>query len=147
MGAVILLGVTLSIGFAAWAWISTAAKGTENNLNNSANENFKVVNANFTATKVTLEIYNVQAYKENITTIVVTNATSGGLHPLTYTNSTLAPTQSGGTGNPCKKCATLTGQTITFITLNVGQSFTSDCTYTFKVVGQYGTVVQYQQAR
>lgn len=147
MGAIVLLGVTLAVGFAAWAWVSGAARFAEVNLGSAANENFKVISANFTGTKVSLEIYDVQAGKENITAIVVTNSTSGGSHPLTYLNTTLAPSQVGSSSNTCKKCATLTGQTITVLTVNVGQSFTTGCIYTFKVTGQYGTTVQYQQVR
>jgi hypothetical protein len=146
VGAVILIGVTLSVGLAAWAWASGAARNAESHLNGSISENFTIVNANFSSSGsakklVTVAIYNPQAGSEYIQSIVLGNFSATTV--WTYSNSTLAQTS----GPYCKKCVALTGQTITLVTVNVATNLTPGSLYTFKVTGQYGTTYQYQQVR
>ena len=140
MGAVLLIGVTLAVGFAAWAWASGAARNAESNLNSTITENFVIVDANFSTSNgklATMMFYTTGGGSVYINTIVVQNSS------WTYNNSTLAQTN----GPNCRKCAALSGQSLTLITLNLATNLTPGSLYTFKAVGQYGTVVQYQQVR
>lgn len=152
MGAIVLIGVTLSVGFAAWAWSSSAARTAEKNLGNSVTENFEIVNVNFSSTKTTVVFYNEGSSTAYITSIVVQNSTdveSTNIF-LSFTNSSL----SKQSGPNCSHCAPLSPQTITFVTINLATG--STCTssrlcvgqsYTFIAVGEYGNVAQYQEVR
>jgi hypothetical protein len=157
IGAIIMLGATIIIGLVAWIYVGQAARGTESGLNNQATENFKVVNANFGNThakNVTLDIFNVQTGAAYITAIVVTNGTWESNNPsLTWPNGTWTVSMTTATGPNCKNCLALKPQTITIININVGTYLmpplpnNNNCTYTFKVIGEYGLDAQYQQVR
>jgi hypothetical protein len=153
MGAILMLGATILIGLVAWIYVGQSAQRGETGLNNQAIENFRVASANFSTTNlklVTLDIYNVQQGSAYITQIIVTNGTWTSSNPvLTWTNSSSATAYNGPN---CHSCTPLKGQTITLITVNVGTNFIKtsnlvNCTYTFKVISEYGQDVQYQQVR
>jgi hypothetical protein len=157
IGAILMLGATIVIGLVAWIYVGQAARGTETGLNNSATENFKVVNANFGAThakNVTLDIFNAQTSNAYITAIVVTNSSWTTNSPsLTWPNGTWTVSMATATGPNCKNCIQIKPQTITVININVGTYLmpplpnNNNCTYTFKVIGEYGLDAQYQQVR
>jgi hypothetical protein len=137
---IILVGLTIAVGFAAWAWISSSARQTESNLGNSINENFVIANANFSLSnmkKATISIYNAQSATMYLKTIIIQNST------WSYTNSTLALQ----TGPNCSNCFAIAGQTLTSLTLNVGTPLTVGSTYSIKAQGQYGTVEVYSVVR
>ncbi len=146
-----MVGVTLSVGFAAWAWVSSAARTSEKNLGSSITEQFEIVNVNFSSTKTTVVFYNEGSGAAYITSIFVRNSTD--VKPantyLTFTVSSFS-----GTGPNCKNCQALAAQTITLVTINLatGTSCTSSqlCvgqSYTFIATGEYGNVAQYQEVR
>ncbi len=140
MGAVILIGVTMSIGFAAWAWARGAASTGEGNLGNATTESFVILNVNFSSTspsKVTVWLYDSGNAPVYISGIAISNST------WSYVNSTL----STGKGPACVKCLQLSGGQIKSILLNVNTSFKTGSLYTIKAIGEYGTVYAYQEAR
>ncbi len=148
-----MIGATILIGLVAWIYVAQSASRSEAGLNNSANENFKVANANFSSTNaklVTLDFFNVQQASAYIVFVIVTNGSWTAYTPaLTWINGTSATAYNGPN---CKGCTPLAGQTITFVNVNVGTNFIKtsnpvNCTYTFKVISEYGQDVQYQQVR
>ncbi|MDG6904895.1 MAG: hypothetical protein JRN20_03820 [Nitrososphaerota archaeon] len=147
MGSIILIGVTLSIGFAAWAWASGAARTAEGSLNNSVTENFVILNANFSSTsnKVTVLIYNPQAGTEYVSNLIIANSTS----TWSYSNSTLISQSQTKFPSNCVHCLEVQGRSVNMTTINIGSSaaFKSGVLYIFKITGEYGTVVQYGQVR
>ena len=84
MGSVILMGVTLAVGFAVWAWASSAAVASEKSFGNSVGTNagclnlgIVIVNANFSSTNanlVTLWFYNNGHGAVNISNIQISNS-------------------------------------------------------------------------
>jgi hypothetical protein len=86
MGSVLLMGVTLAVGFAVWAWASNAAIASEKSFGNAVGTNagclnlgIVIVNANFSSTNanlVTLWFYNNGRGAVNITNIQITNSNS-----------------------------------------------------------------------
>jgi len=85
MGSVLLMGVTLAVGFAVWAWASNAAIASEKSFGNAVGTNagclnlgIVIVNANFSSTNanlVTLWFYNNGHGAVNITNIQIGNST------------------------------------------------------------------------
>ena len=69
MGAVLMMAVTLAVGFAVWFWATGAASTAETNFGSQVNSNvnclkvnFVIINANFSSTNpstVTLWFYNL----------------------------------------------------------------------------------------
>jgi len=146
MGAIVLVGVTLSVGFAAWAWASGAARTSESNLGNSITENFKIVCVNFSSTKTTVMIYNAGTGTAYITSIVVQNSTdvTSTNQYMSFTNSSLSKLK----GPNCKNCEPLAPQTITLVTINLGTPpLVVGQSYLFIAVGEYGNIVQFQEVR
>ncbi len=100
MGAVIMLGVTLTVGFAAWAWARTAAVNAEKNFGNSIqtnisclNQSFVITNANFSSTShnlVTVWFFNNGFGVVTLNLITISNSTSS--NPWSYTNVTASTT-------------------------------------------------------
>lgn len=141
MGAILMLGVTMAIGFGVWAWASGAAVGAERNFGNSINsniaclnENFIIPNANFSSSSnnlVTVWFYNTGNGTVNLSNVLVTNSTWTFLAYFTSSNQSLP---SGG---------------IHSYLLNVHTSFTKGAMYTFKGVAkcQGSITANYQQVR
>ncbi len=85
MGSILLMGITLAVGFAVWAWASSAAIASEKNFGNAIGTNagclnlgIVIVNANFSSTNanlVTLWFYNNGHGAVNITNIQIGNST------------------------------------------------------------------------
>ena len=141
MGAVLMMAVTLTVGFAVWAWASGSATASERNFGNGIaaninclNENYVIVNAGFSSgnsKQVTLWLYN----SGNITIVIST---------LQISNSTWSYNSPSGT------VLTIKPNFINSTTIsNVGSPFTPGKMYTFKTVARcQGTLVQtYQQVR
>lgn len=86
MGSVLLMGVTLAVGFAVWAWASNAAIASEKNFGNAIGINSNclnlgvvIVNANFSSTNpnlVTIWLYNNGHGAVNVTNIMISNSTA-----------------------------------------------------------------------
>jgi hypothetical protein len=156
IGAILMLGATIIIGLVTWLYVAQAAQRNEVGLNNSASENFRVANANFSSSNlVTLDIYNVQSSSAYVISILVTNGSCSHCWTsytpvLTWTNGTNA---AKSTGPNCKNCVPITGQAVTLVNVNVGSysfipsNYPKNFTYTFKVIGEYGLDAQYQQVR
>lgn len=141
-----MLGVTVSVGFAAWAWVSNAARTSESNLSNSITESFKIVCVNFSSTKTTVMIYNEGTGTAYITSIVVQNSTdvASTNQFLTFTNSSLSKQK----GPNCKNCEPLAPETVTLVTINLGTPpLIVGQSYTFIALGEYGNIAQYQEVR
>ena len=140
IGAVILIGVTMSLGFAAWAWARTAATSSEGTIQRAATESFEIVNVNFNSTssgQVTIWLYDSGGAPVYISAIEISNST------WTYVNSTL----SSAKGPACVDCFLLNAGQISSTLLNVKTSFKVGVLYTIKAVGEYGTVYPYEQVR
>ncbi len=100
MGSILLLGVTLAVGFAVWAWASSAAEASEKNFGNTIGTNsgclnlgLVIINANFSSTNanlITLWFYNNGHGAVNITNIQISNSTKLDTYTLAQsrTNTT-----------------------------------------------------------
>ena len=152
VGATILIAVTLSVGFAAWAWARSAAVNSESSYGNqvgaSANyldENFLIVNANFTSSapqNVTVWFYNSGNTVVYIKQVFISNVTSGS--SLQWSNTSL----SSLTTSICSsKCLVLPIKSVVPITLKVSTSFMVGVTYQIKALGLYGSTYSYMQTR
>jgi hypothetical protein len=107
MGAVVMLAVTLSVGFGAWAWARTAAVNSEKNFGNDIianisclNQSFVITNANFSSTShntVTVWFFNNGFGVVSIAEININNSTSS--NPYSYANVTASTTIAKGTGS------------------------------------------------
>jgi flagellin-like protein len=140
MGAIILLGVTLSVGFATWAWATSGAAAGERSLGNSITESFRIVDANFSSSsqgRVTVWIYDSASAPLYVNAIIISNST------WTYDNSTL----SSAVGPACSNCFKVNGNQLEGILLNLKTSFTAGSMYTIRAVGEYGNEYSYQVVR
>ena len=138
IGAIIMIAVTITVGFAAWAWARSAAVNAENNFGQAIgtnvtclNENFVITNANFSSTnskQVTAWFFNNGNGTVNISILTISNST------WSYNNQTAF--------------AVTTGKILPQ-TFNVGTSFTVGKIYTFNAVArcQGDIVANYQQVR
>lgn len=132
IGSVLLMGITLAVGFAVWAWASSAAIASEKSFGNSVNSNatcltmtYTGVNANFSTASsslVTVWFYNNGQGDINIRSVIISNTS------WTY-SYTLSPT------------SLLLVQNVNSITVNIGTSFTKDSLYTFKSTGSNTTTI------
>ncbi len=151
IGAILLIAVTLVIGFAAWAWASGAAASSESSLGNSVScnilymkENFVIVNANFSSTnseKVTVWFYNNGNTTVYIQDLWISNS-SWSSNPFTGTsqiNTCNSGTSTYLTSIPAGNVSALTVQSST--------ALTSGSTYQFKALGVYGNTYTFQQAK
>ena len=145
MGSILLMGVTLAVGFAVWAWASNAAVASEKSFGNSVainnnclNLGLTVINANFNGTQafaklVTLWLYNNGHGNENISNIQISNVSSGGSWAFTYpflqskTNTTGRVTWFGFAGNGSTPAVSIKS-----VTINVNTYLTPNKMYTFQ---------------
>jgi flagellin-like protein len=134
LGTILLVALTIAVGFAAWAWIRSSAIKSESGYNseisgniNQLNERFVIINANFSTQTV-----SVWFYDEGSTTITV--------NTLLISNSTWA-------SSSFSLALQVTSGSVKMSTSNIGTKFTSGSLYQFKAVGLYGSVVYYQQVR
>jgi flagellin-like protein len=151
IGTVLMIGVTLAVGFAAWDWARSAAVSSENTFGNAIvsnmnylKENYVIVNANFSATatqNVTLWFFNSGNATVYIKQTLISNVSSTS--PWTNSTSKLSSTNTAG----CGFCLKLPVGQITQIQLKVNTAFKAGVIYTVKAVGQYGNTYTYQQAR
>lgn len=105
MGAIVMLAVTISVGFAAWAWTRSAALNSEKSFGQSIqnnidclNENFLITNVNFSSTSmnlVTVWYFNNGQGGVTIATITISNSSG-----VVYTTSVIqaSTTIASGTG-------------------------------------------------
>jgi len=87
MGAVLLIGATLAVGFAVWAYARSASTSAEksfaseiNSNVNCLNINFVIINANFSATNpslATIWLYDTSTSGVSLSNIVISNSTGG----------------------------------------------------------------------
>ena len=144
VGAILMIAVTLVVGFAAWSWASSAAVGSESAYGNalvsnisSLNERFSIVNANFSSSKLTVWFYNNGNVTVYIKQVWISN--------VTWTSTT---TSLSSTSTPnCGYCLKVPVGTIVPITLSVTTSFEAGVTYQMKGLGMYGNTYSYQQTR
>ncbi len=155
IGSVMMIGVTLAVGFAAWAWASGAASSSEKSFGNSVscnmnylNEHFSIINVNYTSpSSVTVWFYNYGNTSVYIKEIIASNITSisgdSWSDPITGTNSIV----------PCANYASvsyytkLPAGTVTPVTFQVSVTLISGVIYQFEALGIYGTTYTYQQTR
>ena len=155
LGTVLMIGVTVAVGFAAWAWARGAAVNSELNFGNAVNqnvnylkENFEIANANFSSssqTTVTLWIYNSGNSTIYVKSIWVSNITSiqsekWNPSPFTNLNSTL-------TSEFDCYCLVVDPQSITPAILTSPANFASGVVYQFTALGEYGNTNSYEVAR
>jgi hypothetical protein len=176
LGAILMVGVTLSVGFAAWAWARSAAVSSECNFGisissntNYLKENYVIVNVNFSSSatqNVTVWLYNSGNNTVYIKQMWISNVTSTSQ----WSNSTsrLTPTAGstigmisysspkvqiqtascgGSSATTSCYCLTLPAGQVTPVELKANHSFVSGIIYQFKALGAYGTTYTYQQAR
>lgn len=132
IGSIILMGVTLAVGFAVWAWASNAAVASEKSFGNSINTNtsclgmtYVGIDANFsssTSSSVTMWYYNNGNGEINIKSVIVSNST----WIYTYT---LSPT------------VLLYVQNIKAITFSIGTNFAKSALYSFQSTGSNTTTI------
>jgi hypothetical protein len=85
MGVIILLALTIAVGFAAWAWAKSAASATEKNFGNAINtdisclnENYVITNVNFSTSssqKVTVWFFDNSAASVTVSLVTISNST------------------------------------------------------------------------
>jgi len=138
MGAVLLMAATLAVGFAVWAYARNAAVSAEKTFGNEINSNvnclnlnFVIVNANFNSTLaydklVMIWFYSTTTSSINITSITVSNSTTGGTWSYTYTY----PVSKTFTNE------TLSPSTVKSATINVQTQFSPSKMYTFQAEGK-----------
>lgn len=132
MGSVLLMGVTLAVGFAVWAWASNAAIASEKSFGNSVNSNsnclqmsYTGVDVNFSSTSsslLTVWFYNNGQSEITLRTIIISNST--WIYTYTPASSTIFYVQN-----------------IYPITVNVGTNLAKNAIYTFKSLGGNTTTV------
>ena len=149
IGEVLMIALTLSVGFATWAWIGGSASHSEANLNgtvvrnlNQLNENYAIVYANFSRSadhSVTLWFYNYGNNGVNVKQIFVDNGTLTN-PPITVLSSTIVL--------DCGYCLNISARGTVRVTLNVSSFiFLSGVSYQFKAVGMYGSTTTYEETR
>jgi hypothetical protein len=91
MGAVIMLGVTITVGFAAWAWARNAASASEKGFAGAIQTNIDCLNENFVITSVN---FSSSASKLNLVTVWYFDNGQGGvtIASLSISNTTNAYT-------------------------------------------------------
>jgi len=152
----LMIAVTLTVGFAAWAWARSAAQASENSLNGSfagninyLRENFIVINANFsgaTNQNVTVWFYNFGNTTVFIKLVYASYVNSSA--PWTTTNSSDL-TKVKVTNPSCGYCLQIPAGTVTpyQLKISVSYQFKSGGLYQFKAVGLYGNIPTYQQTK
>ena len=148
IGGILLLAVTIAIGFATWAWANGSAANSELNYGNAVasnmnylNERYIIANANFPSgnyQQFTLWFYNNGNTTVYITTVWVSNST-GLVQTFNQTSTS--------TGPNCKNCLEVPVGNVVSITLSLSTKMTVGSTYTFKSLGEYGQTYSYEQTR
>ncbi|MHB1907904.1 MAG: hypothetical protein ACYCQJ_03410 [Nitrososphaerales archaeon] len=141
LGTVLMIGITVAVGFAAWAWASSAAVSSENNFGNSIGsninylkENFDIANVNFSSSnEVTVWFYNAGNVTVYIQQIWISNST--------WSEAMIASSQN------CASCIKLSVGMVTPSTFTINTAFVSGSLYQFKALGEYGNTYTYQQTR
>lgn len=153
LGSVLMIAVTLAVGFAAWSWASSTAVSSENVYGKSVasnisylNERFVISNANFSATtgqNVSVWIYNDGNLTVNIKQIWISNTTAASGEQWSNTTTKLSNSNIPN----CGHCLTIPPGTVKSIMLKVSTPFKSGVLYQFKILGQYGNTYSYQQTK
>jgi hypothetical protein len=138
MGSVLLMGVTLAVGFAVWAWASNAAIASEKSFGNAVGTNagclnlgIVIVNANFSSTNanlVTLWFYNNGHGAVNITNVQISNST-------TVYVSTLVSSKTNTTGQ-------VLVQNVKSLSVYFPKTFSKSAIYTFQTEVHNETLTQ-----
>jgi hypothetical protein len=151
MGAIIMLGVTIAIGFAAWAWARGASVSSEDQLINSTSENYEIINVNFSSSspqKVTVWFYNSGSVTVYIKQLLISNETTKTSLQWTYlASSTSSGVLSNSNVPNCGYCLSVPKGTVVTVTLTATESFASGVVYQYKALGEYGTTYTYTQER
>ena len=97
LGTVLLMALTIVIGFAAWMWANSAATSAERSFGDSIqsnisclSQNFVITNANFSSTNhnlVTVWFFNNGIGTIGLSVLTISNASSGGT--WSYSNSSV----------------------------------------------------------
>ncbi|MHB8565869.1 MAG: archaellin/type IV pilin N-terminal domain-containing protein [Nitrososphaerales archaeon] len=152
IGAVLMIAVTIAVGFATWAWAKSSAQNSELNFGNAIGsninylkENFEAVNANFSSSSpqsATLWLYNNGNTTVYIKQIWISNITSSFSQTFTSLNSTK-------TYQFNCYCLEIHSQSVVSITLSLTSPsvFQSGVVYQFKSLGVYGNTNTFQQTR
>jgi hypothetical protein len=176
MGVVIMLGVTISVGFAVWAWARSAATGSENSFGfysigtsvNTTNEKLAIVNANFSGTatqNVTVWFLNYGGSVAYVNQVWISNVTSITAEQWTNATQNICVSNAGTTLNcgsqtklkvNCRSStsclstgyfAQIPAGSIKMVTFRVNSPFKITVLYEFKVLTIYGNSYTYQQTR
>ena len=156
IGSILLLSVTLVVGFAAWAWASGAAQSSELNFGNAVScniqylkEAFVIVNVNFSSSStlpsagtVTVWLYNNGNTTVYIKEMWISNSTWSP-SPFTGTNQVTTCGSSSATDYYVK----LPVGSVTAVTLSTGSYWKSGSTYQFEALGVYGNTNIFQQTK
>jgi len=152
IGAVLMIGITIAVGFATWAWARSSAQSSELNFGNAIGsninylkENFETVNVNFSSSaqqSATLWFYNSGNTTVYVKQIWISNITSSFSQTFTTLNSTKT------TQFNCY-CLEIHPQSVAFITLSLNSPtvFHTGVVYQFKSLGVYGNTNTFQQTR
>ncbi len=147
-----MIGITIAVGFATWAWARSSAQSSELNFGNAIGsninylkENFETVNVNFSSSaqqSATLWFYNSGNTTVYVKQIWISNITSSFSQTFTTLNSTKT------TQFNCY-CLEIHPQSVAFITLSLNSPtvFHTGVVYQFKSLGVYGNTNTFQQTR
>ena len=153
IGSIMMIGVTLVVGFGAWAWASAAARNSELNFGNSVTcnanylkESFSIINVNYSSpSSVTVWFYNTGNSTVYIKEILASNITGTWIDPITSTNNQV--TACNNANQKVYYYVQLPAGVVTPVTFQVSATLASGVIYQFEAVGLYGTTYTYQQTR
>jgi hypothetical protein len=132
MGAVLMMGVTLAVGFAAWAWASNAAVASEKSFGNSVNSNINCLSMSYEGVDV-----NFSSTSSSVLTVWYYNNGQSeiALRDLIISNSSWAYTY---TPSPTP---ILYIQNVGLVTITLPTSLSKSVLYTIKTVGVNTTTI------
>ena len=153
IGSIMMIGVTLVVGFGAWYWASGAARGSEQSFGNSImcntnylQESFSIINVNYSSSSgVTVWFYNNGNSTVYIKEIIASNITGTWVDPITSTASQVAACNNAN--QKVYYYAELPAGVVTPVTFQAGATLKAGVIYQFEAVGLYGTTYSYQQTR
>lgn len=132
MGAILMMGVTLAVGFTVWAWASNAALASEKSFGNSVNSNanclniaYEGVNVNFSSTSsstLTVWYYNSGQSEVTLRSVIVSNSTWA----YSYTPASTT---------------TILVLGVKLVTITLPTNLSKNAIYTFKALGSNSTTV------
>lgn len=150
LGTLIMVAVTLTAGAAVFGWVLGETGSSTNSIGNHVatnvnflNEREVVVNAALAGTNATLWVYNNGALNpESIVAVLSYNTAS----PSAVCNSSTVTSLRVASIDP-PKAVTVNTQNIVPVSVSVASctkfnSFTAGDSYTFIVVGEYGSTAQ-----